>query len=627
MPPHRKKRSRSRSWRHKLERKANQSALLFILVNKPGFRYTLLGLILCFLAAAVYMAPLWNIAPDTYGKSVRTSLYHIHEARGWKEKAIAAAKLEDLKETAFLLRMALNMNSLDPDLHRMAITNGMAFDSQSPAEIRDVVLRAEQLLFLTATNSSDVDLVLSYNRLRGQDEFSVNLLGNLPDPTPAQVTELLHMLYESRRMEDFTRMYDMHVADLQDGARMEAELYQTAVQALQSQSEEDALVIVKGMESGPNSVLSRQLRLDVYRQFGAVDLFKEVFEEIQKNEEDLPEQHAFYWELLSKAGQVHNARKLAAQYWPQVILHRFVRLEPVVQLAKAYLNIGLPDRSWEVFRLAEPVFEDSPKYWMEFGDLLIEAELWQDVISHAVKLRTQKGGIADTKIYALFIEGFAQGKQNMTLPATASFKRLIGECPLKNASLALRMAKGLVEVGHGEQAMEFLTLNDGMIEDRHAYFDLMFQAAKLAGDPSALAMAFKSLEEIDPSSLKTAKRRLEAAVLLVGDMEQSLQAFTQSVPENEWSDSERLLVTCAQWLQGNVTALDDQLKMIQQESLAPYEKALLNLIQFDQLIQSERLVEARSFFHLMDTEHFFPGYEAKLESLKVQLNTSGQGNP
>ncbi len=627
MPPHRKKRSRSNSWKRKLERKAGQSALLFILVNKPGFRYTLLGLILLFLAAAVYMAPLWNIAPETYGKSVRTSLYRIHEARGWKEKAIAAAKLDDLEETAFLLRMALSRNSLDPDLHRMVITNGMAFDVQSPAEIRDVALRGEQLLSLTATNSADLDLVLSYNRLRGQDELSANLLVNLPDPTPAQVTELLHLLYESRRTEDFQRMYELHVSDLPADARMEAELYQIAVQALQAQSEEAAFAIIERMESGSNSLLSRQLRLEVYGHFGATDLFKEIFDEIQKNEEDLPGQHAYYWELLSGAGQLDNARKLAAQYWPQVIQYRFVRLEPVVHLAEAYLKLGLPDRSWEVFRLAEPVFEDSPKYWMEYGDLLIEAERWQEVISHAVKLRTQKGGIADTKVYAFFIEGYALGKQKMAMPATTSFKRLIGECPLKNASMALRMAQGLVEVGHGEQALEFLALHDSMIEDRHTYFDLMFQAAKLAGDPSALDVALKSLEETNPSSLKTAKRQLEATVLMLGETEQPLQAFTRSIPENEWSDSERLLVACAQWLQSNFAGLDDQLKSIQLESLLPYERALLTLIQFDQLIQNARLEEARSLSLLLDKDLLFPGYEAKLETLKIQLNTSSQESP
>lgn len=627
MPPNHRKRSKSRSWKRKLERKAGQSAFLFILVNKPGFRYTLLALILCFLGAGLYVAPLWNIAPETYGKSVRVSLYRIHEARGWKEKAIAAAEQDDLEETAFLLRMALSRNSLDPDLYRMVLTNGMAFDAQSPSEIRDVALKGEQLLLLTATNAADLNLVLTYNRLRGQYNLSAGMLLALPDPTPDQVMELFHLLYTSRRVEDFERAYTLHAGRLPADLRSQADLYQTAVQALQTQSEKNAVALIDRMRAGSNSALERQLRLDVYGHLEAVDLFKEVFQEIQKNEEDQPEQHALYWKLLSGSGQLINARKLAAQYWPQVIQHRFIRLQPVVQLAKAYLDLGLADRSWEVFQLVEPTFGDNPRYWMEFGDLLIEAQQWQDVISHAVKLRTHRGGIADTKVYAFFIEGLALGKQKMTIPATTAFKRLIEESPLKNATMVTRMAQGMVEVGHGDLALEFLALHDAMIEDRPVFFDLMFQAAKLAGNPAALSAAMKALEETSAPAPVTAKRRLEKAVLMLDDTEQPLGTFLQVRSASDWSDSERLLVASARWLQGDVSGLEAQLNSIASESLASHEKALMTLIQFDRLVQLGRLEEARSLLILMEEDRLFPGYEAKLESLKIQLNTSPQESP
>jgi hypothetical protein len=627
MPPNHRKRSKSRSWKRKLERKAGQSAFLFILVNKPGFRYTLLALILCFLGAGLYVAPLWNIAPETYGKSVRVSLYRIHEARGWKEKAIAAAEQDDLEETAFLLRMALSRNSLDPDLYRMVLTNGMAFDAQSPSEIRDVALKGEQLLLLTATNAADLNLVLTYNRLRGQYNLSAGMLLALPDPTPDQVMELFHLLYTSRRVEDFERAYTLHAGRLPADLRSQADLYQTAVQALQTQSEKNAVALIDRMRAGSNSALERQLRLDVYGHLEAVDLFKEVFQEIQKNEEDQPEQHALYWKLLSGSGQLINARKLAAQYWPQVIQHRFIRLQPVVQLAKAYLDLGLADRSWEVFQLVEPTFGDNPRYWMEFGDLLIEAQQWQDVISHAVKLRTHRGGIADTKVYAFFIEGLALGKQKMTIPATTAFKRLIEESPLKNATMVTRMAQGMVEVGHGDLALEFLALHDAMIEDRSVFFDLMFQAAKLAGNPAALSAAMKALEETSAPAPVTAKRRLEKAVLMLDDTEQPLGTFLQVRSASDWSDSERLLVASARWLQGDVSGLEAQLNRIASESLASHEKALMTLIQFDRLLQLGRLEEARSLLILMEEDRLFPGYEAKLESLKIQLNTSPQESP
>ena len=570
------------------------------------------------------MAPLWNVAPETFGKTVRTSLYRIHEAKGWKEKAIAAAKLEDLEETEFLLRMALSRNGFDPMLYRMVITNGMAFDSQSPSEIREVVSRGETLLSLTATNAADLDLVLSYNRLRGQDDLSIHMLLALSDPHSAQVMELLQLLYKSHRFEDFEQVYEMRANALSTDLKSDAELYLAAIQSIQSQTVEDAAAMIERLTTVSNSSLSRQLRLDVYSHLQAVDLFKEVFHEIQQNGEAQPEQHAVYWQMLSRNGELNQARKLAAQYWPRVIQSEFIRLGPVIQLAQAYLDMGLSERSWELFQLVEPTFGDNPHYWMAYGDLLIEAEQWQDVISHAVKLRTQKGGISDTKVYAFFIEGLALAKQNMVMPATASFKRLIEECPLKNLSMILRMARGMVEVEHGVQALEFLALHEGMVEDREVFFDLMFQAATQAGDPSALSSALKSLEESSASTTRTLRRRLEWAVLMLEGLEQPLQSFLQSVPESEWSGSDRLLVSSARWLQGDVSGLEDQLGRIESESLESHEKALLAFIQFDQLIQAERWEEARSHLILMEDQLLFPAYEAKLENLKIEMSASSQ---
>lgn len=610
-----------------MERKAGQSALLFILLNKPGFRYTLLAIMLCFLAAAFYVAPIWNIAPPTYGESVRSSLYRIHEARSWKDKAIESVSQDDLKETAFLLRMAMSKNSMDPDLYRMTITNGMAFETQSPSEIREVALSGERLLTLMATNAVDLELVLSYNRVRGQDASSIDLLLGLSNPNPVQVAELLQLLYQARRIEDFQTVYELHAKSLPSDDRTEIDQYHMAVMALDADTKEHTLSLVEEMKAGSDTSLGRRLLLDVYEHLGAVDQYNEVFQGIQRNQEDQPEQHASYWQLLSTSGKPDHAQMLAAQYWPEVVQLRFVRLDPVVQLARAYLKLGLLDQSKEIFQMVEPVFEDNPQYWIAFGDSLIEGEQWQTVISHAVKLRSQKGGISFTKAYAFFIEGFAQGKQNLNSSATTTFKRLIKQGPVNHVALATRMAKGIVEVGQGKLALEFLNLHDDMIQDREAYYDLMFQAAKLAGNPSALSMSLKSLRETNPSVSGMAKRQLEEAVLILSETDDPLQSFIQSTSEQEWSDADRLMVASARWLQGDLSGLDHQLDAIDLESLESYEQALLTLIRMDRLVQEGQLEEARGQISMVIEKDLFPGYTAKLKSLEIQINSPNLESP
>jgi hypothetical protein len=186
MAENRKRRSRSRSWKRKLERKAGESALLFIMLNKPGFRYTVLSIIFAFLCAGFYMAPLWNVAPEGYDRKIKSSLYKIREVKQLKAKAATAMEEKDWGEAAYLLRLALLKNSVDPTLYRMVVTNSMSQESLDPADIREVTLRTEKLLALTSNDPTDLDLVLSFLDQQGLHEHAVYTLlanENLTVPT------------------------------------------------------------------------------------------------------------------------------------------------------------------------------------------------------------------------------------------------------------------------------------------------------------------------------------------------------------------------------------------------------------------------------------------------------------
>ena len=205
MSERQRKKSRSSSWKRRLERMASHSPLLHILINKPDFRYTLLLILMVFVGAGFYLLPLWNISPETYGKTVRSSIHDIRQAKRLKAEAAFAMANQQSGEVSYTLRLAMMRDGMDPDLYRMVVSNAMAQASQSPSDIRDVAAKAGRLLELTRTNATDVDLVLSYNELRGLDAASQLLLNDISTLTPAHAKRLLRLLFDAGQLDDYLK--------------------------------------------------------------------------------------------------------------------------------------------------------------------------------------------------------------------------------------------------------------------------------------------------------------------------------------------------------------------------------------------------------------------------------------
>ena len=623
MAENRKRRSRSRSWKRKLERKAGESALLFIMLNKPGFRYTVMSIIFAFLCAGFYMAPLWNIAPEGYERKIKSSLYKIREVKQFKAKAVAAMEEKDWGEASYLLRVALMKNSVDPTLYRMVVTNSMNEESLDPADIRDVTLRAEKLLALTKNDPADLDLVISFLDRQGLHEHAVYTLLENENLSPNQAKRLLELLFEAGSYAVFNQVKEQYAGQL-EGAFLGLNAYEDAVSALKQETLDlsgENVQSLKTLAEGSNeiSALSRKLLLQVYRHFDRPKEYESVFKVVKKNKEDQPVQHAAYWELLIRAKQPQKAIYEAAQFWPFLVHLQFNRLNKAIQIAHAYQEVGLPKKSFELLDQIQPRFEVEAEYWMGYGDLLLKTENWLEATALAVKLRSQRAGIKLLRPYAYYLEGISQGNLNRRPSASNAFSELINLSPLNDEPTVLSMARGMLGVGLGAEAMEFLQVHDASLKDRFTYSRLLYQAAKAAGNSLALAEADQALLELRPGMPDTDLRHLETAILTLGDTESALKSFLEARPEDAMDDSHRLLVACAYMQQENHQKAKQWLQGIDKSQLGLRESAMYAFSHFEWLVRTGQIEEAKKQLVLVDRQDLFPSQLSRLEALELQI--------
>ncbi len=625
MAENRKRRSRSRSWRRKLERKAGESALLFIMLNKPGFRYTVLAILFAFLCAGFYVAPIWNIAPEGYDRKVKSSLYQIREAKKFRENAAAAMQADDYGEAAYLLRVALMKDSVNPTLYRMVITNSMSHEALEPSDIRDVTLKTEKLLMLTENDPEDLDLVLAFLDQQGLHEHAIYTLLAKENLTPNQAKRLLELLFDAERYETFREVRNQYSSQLQD-VFPGANAYEHAVNALMKETIDLAREDVQSLQSleaqGQDiSPLCRSLLLQVFRHFEQPKEYETVFKAVKKNKEDQPVQHADYWNLLMSAKQPRKAVYEAAQFWPFLVHHRFNRLEKAIRIAHAYEQVGLPKKAFELMDQIQSRFEDEAEYWMGYGDLLLKTEDWLEATALAVKLRSQRAGIKLLRPYAYYLEGISQGRLNRRPSAANAFSELIKLSPLDNEKTILNMARGMLEVGQGSKALEFLQIHDAALEDRLTYAQLLYQSAREAGNAILLAESDQSLVELKPDLPGTAVRRLETAVLALQDTESALQSFLEKQSETDLNDSEKLLVSCAYMQQEHFDQAGRLIEDIDLSALSQRESAMYHFIHFEWLVRTEQILEAKKHLALVNRQELFPSQVARLEALELQITT------
>ncbi|MDA7532726.1 hypothetical protein N8616_00030 [Verrucomicrobia bacterium] len=625
MPKNRKRRGKSSGWRRKLEQKAGQSALLSIMINKPGFRYTVLSLIFAFLCAGFYMAPLWNIAPDGSELKVKSSLYKIRQVKQLKARAVAAMDQQNWSEAAYQLRVALLKNSIDPTLYRMMLTNSMSMESLDPSDIGDLTKRSEKLLTITSNNLSDLDLVISFMNRQGLHEQLTDTLLACEKLAPNQAKRLLELLFESGRYGSFNQVKEQYAAQLQE-AFPELKAYESALIVLNQATFDTSLEGVRSLNSTADgsdelSAISRKLLLQIYSHFELLDGYDAVFRAVKKNQEDQPVQHAAYWELLIAAKQPQKAIFEAAQYWPLLVNRPINRLNEVLQIAHAYQQVGIPKKSFELLDQTQPRFEDEAAYWVGYGDLLLGTENWLEATALAVKLRSQKAGVKLLKPYAYYLEGISQGELNRRPSASNAFSELIKLSPLKDKTNVLKMVNGMLSVGLAAEALEFLQLHDASLQDRVSYSLLLYRSAKAAGNSTILSEADQALFELRSDMPDTDVRRLETAILVLDDTVKALESFLASRSEAAMDDTHRLLVACAYMLQENDQKAAQWLKTIDKNKLGNRESAIYAFVNVEWLVRNGRSEEARKQLALLNRQDLFPTQAFRLEALELQVTT------
>ena len=342
MSQRRKRRVAPTLWLEPLSGRAKQSALLTLMMESPSFRYVMLGMALpLLLATAFYLAPLWNLGPPIF-KSVRSSLYSMHQVSRHKAAALEAMQSGLAQQAHYQLISALRRNAYSLEVYRMLFTNALAQVSLTQEEVLRLTERGGRLLELL-TNRADLDLLLTFHDHTGQNERSIRLLRGLDDPTKEDQFLLLQRLFEE---EDFATYRKIRGSDsLKLTGLAGLLLYDAAVDAIVSKDDSvveasERTLSAALSEAGARGASARALLLEMASRLERLESFETAFQALKALGEDKPWHHARYWILLQQKGLEQRSRLEAAQYWPNLMQYQPHNLKDLWNLSNGYFAVA-----------------------------------------------------------------------------------------------------------------------------------------------------------------------------------------------------------------------------------------------------------------------------------------------
>jgi outer membrane PBP1 activator LpoA protein len=115
-------------------------------------------------------------------------------------------------------------------------------------------------------------------------------------------------------------------------------------------------------------------------------------------------------------------------------------------------------------------------------------------------------------------------------------------------------------------------------------------------------------------------RRLETAVLVLGNTVKALESFLASRSEAAMDDTHRLLVASAYMLQENDHEAAQWLKTIDKDKLGNRESAIYAFVNVEWLVRNGHSEEARKQLVLLSRTDLFPTQAFRLEALELQIS-------
>lgn len=608
----RRKRVRVRGKR--VPRAVQTNYLLHVLFYDAKYRWALIVSGLVFTVLVLVLPKIWITSPRDYLPVIKVSgldLLQSWSLRRAATKADASARPADAIQiwVGAVANDGANPNSVRGLLRSLA-RQPLPDRAWLPLGMQ----QAGNLLRLTHTNVTDLELAAQFYARYDQHDWIINRLGGTDTPvSPKSTAILLRALFLSGQMQRFGDLWKQREATLTGD--LEAALFHAAWQAGWGPAGESASGrdhLEAALKDPARRPLALSLLLQVH--YKALDLpaFERRLADLADLHADTLRDQVRHWLLLELSGRRSEAVVLARSQSP-------IPQTPteVEQLLTAWTRLGLFEEGAQFVRKKLADFGPAPALWVRAGQLLIEGKLWDELRQNANELRQIERLKPVLGKYGNFLEGVAMNGLGRRAEAETAFSEFCTELP-KDPAVTFQTAVTLNRLGYPIAAAVVLKKLEAIAGNDLVFWKQVQLTAYEGRQAELLLAACEKVHQLQPED--SSASNFAAALLMMRERSaEALQLTLQVVQHAPQSRIARVNHALALVQNGRLAEAEQLLQSVSTDELTESARTVLAYVWFQCHRAAGRIAAARVAAAQIDVRHLFPPQVKWLEEAKAEL--------
>lgn len=609
---------RWKKYKYELANKLVYYPMLRLILFNKWFRIAVVAFFCCVILGLISIPKIWRVTPRGFSPVIKISIIDYFQARSLKRTADQAMKAGLYNEAFLAYRSAFANNPSNPDFVR-GILNCYSMTIKPGDDTSQLLGYIFWLLRIGNNNAADCELISSlFYQLQMHDQIRSLLQNSELRTTPKLKIEYVKSLFNTGKFNEFNEEWNKLPSELK--SIPEVNLYRQAWLATFGSAREkaQASIAIEELASKPELKLTA-LRLKLVAAFHQLDIktFESCFNELCSINSASYSDHLNFWRLLGKTGQKEKAIALAmSDNAPKPF-----NGNDATKLAQTLIELGLKSDALKILDDYSKKFGNYENLWLFYSELLMEEQLWSQLLDVALKIRQQPKIRLNLISYSFYIEGLAEIGLNRLGMANEAFKRMT-EFKFYPPALIIPCAKKLLALNQINACKNLLQTNKEQAENSVDFWKIFTSIAMLEKNTELLLTASEKAYLLAPDDLVTINNRAAALLISRENPNEAVKLTFLLLQHNP--DSVITRINHAIALAQNSRASDayNILSTIDESALSQEIANSYYLAKFDVCRQLNQIQDAKQIAKLINTDPLFQPQKEWLTKTLKTLQTS-----
>ncbi len=362
-----------------------------------------------------------------------------------------------------------------------------------------------------------------------------------------------------------------------------------------------------------------RLQLIVAAKLSDPEAYRSALDRMQDRRHDRLQDHVGYWRLLANAGRQEEAVRMAQEY----VVPPGNPFE-LVRLAEAYVGLGRSSEALAILRRYSEFLGNtdstwSVAVWALYGDLLIDAKQWNELVEVAGQMRLMDRAKILLEGLSYFFEGRARyGLSQFDL--AFSLFRDAAQHPFPTAQMGLQAAITIARMSQYDIARQvLLPLEDDLAEVPEYWGTLFDVAYSLRADSALVLKAASRARDLQPRSPVWSANYAAALLITRQRPDEALRLTLEFMRDNPNSLVARVNHALALIMNQRNDEAAEILGTINVSALDRHEATVFHLVSFELHLNRRNHERAAAAAAAVDPQFLFPSQVLWLQQAKQRL--------